>query len=187
MTGRQHGLTLIELMVALAIFAILGTLTYRGTTQLAGSGQALTVELERWRAIERALDIIETDLMEIVAPDGTPTGTRRPAIELASGSTGSELRVLGFSSGGAARRSGFLHTGERLEWRRWPDRHSRATPQTDTLLDKVRDVRWRFLGASGWVEQWPAGPATSDAVPAGIEIRLDLADTGPLTRVYALR
>ncbi|HRP98513.1 MAG TPA: prepilin-type N-terminal cleavage/methylation domain-containing protein, partial [Rhodocyclaceae bacterium] len=65
---RCRGLTLVELVVALAVFAILGTLTWRGTAQLVDGGAAVDRELERWREIGRALHIIESELLQVVAP-----------------------------------------------------------------------------------------------------------------------
>ncbi|MBN8284156.1 PDZ domain-containing protein [Zoogloea sp.] len=45
----QRGLTLIELMVALAIFAVLGVLSYRGLAEVATSRTHLEAGFERWQ------------------------------------------------------------------------------------------------------------------------------------------
>ena len=64
----QRGLTLIELMVALAIFAILGVLSYRALAEVATSNSRLEENFERWRTISRTLQRIDTDLIQVVAP-----------------------------------------------------------------------------------------------------------------------
>ena len=67
---RRHagGLTLIELMVALAIFAVLGVLSYRGLAEVGHSQARLEEGFERWRAISRCVQRIDTDLLQAVAP-----------------------------------------------------------------------------------------------------------------------
>lgn len=184
MTPRPHGLTLIELIVALAVFAVLGTLTYRGTAQLIDSRQRLGGELERWRAVERALNLIETDLQQLAAPQPFTAGVA--AIELRRSGDDSELRLLSLSSADNARRIAFRHAGARLEWLRWPARDGHEAAQVDMLLDTVSAVRWRFLGRDGWLDHWPPG-SSPYGIPAGVELQLDLPGTGTLTRLYALR
>jgi len=184
MSARPHGLTLIELIVALAVFAVLGTLTYRGTAQLIDSRQRLGSDLERWRAIERALNLIETDLQQLAAP--RPVAGRAAAIELHRSGDDSELRLLSLSSADTARRIAFRHAGARLEWLRWPGRDAHEAPRVDTLLDTVSAVRWRFLGSDGWLDHWPPG-SSPGSIPAGVELQLDLPGAGTLTRLYALR
>ena len=196
MSRRPHGLTLIELVVALAVFAVLGMLTYRGTTQLMDSRHRLGGDLERWRAIERAMSVIETDLQQIAAPQ--PVAGSAAPLELLPGGDGTELRLLSLASAHAARRIAFRHTSNRLEWVRWPGRDASGPAQIDILLDRVAGVRWRFLGSDGWTRQWPPSlpsPPSSrssrssrpDGIPAGVELQLDLPDAGTLTRLYALR
>lgn len=184
MTPRPHGLTLIELIVALAVFAVLGTLTYRGTAQLIDSRQRLGGELERWRAVERALNLIETDLQQLAQP--LPVAGGAAAIELYRSGADSELRFLSLSSADTPHRIAFRHAGTRLEWLRWPGRDAHETPRVDTILDAVGAVRWRFLGSAGWLDHWPP-ESSPGSVPAGVELQLDLPGSGTLTRLYALR
>ena len=81
----QRGLTLIELMVALAIFAILGVLSYRALAEVATSNSRLEENFERWRTISRSLQRIDTDLLQAVSPadqrtTDTPTTNTAPAM-----------------------------------------------------------------------------------------------------------
>jgi len=185
MSRRAQGLTLIELIVALAVFAVLGTLSYRGVAQLADSRARLGTDLERWRAVERALNVIETELLQVAAP--LPIAAAVPVLESRRSGGGSELQLLSLSSGDAPRRVAFRHDGGRLEWLRWPGRDVREPAAIDPLLDAVVAVRWRFLGAGGWLERWPASSAGANDLPSGIELQLDLDGIGTVTRLYALR
>ena len=86
-----RGLTLIELVVALAIFAVLGTLTYRGTVHMLDAHDHLTTELETWRAVNRTFQLIETDLLHLAAPERVPGTSRAAPLMHQRGTNFSEL------------------------------------------------------------------------------------------------
>lgn len=193
---RAGGLTLIEVMVALAVFAVLGTLTYRGTAQLILARTQIEHELERWREIDRALQIVETELMQIVAPAITPGSTRTPSLQVQQSALSSELQILSLSQAAGVERVSFEFRDDSLAWVRRPEAQAAATPERDILLARVDAVRWRFLTPAGWNDRWPApggttSPGTTtgsaNSLPAAIEIVLDLPDIGRITRLHALR
>lgn len=193
---RAGGLTLIEVMVALAVFAVLGTLTYRGTAQLILARTQIEHELERWREIDRALQIVETELMQIVAPAITPGSTRTPSLQVQQSELSSELQILSLSQAAGVERVSFEFRDDSLAWVRRPEARAAATPERDILLARVDAVRWRFLTPAGWNDRWPApggttSPGTTtgsaNSLPAAIEIVLDLPDIGRITRLHALR
>ncbi|MBL8444740.1 MAG: type II secretion system minor pseudopilin GspJ [Zoogloeaceae bacterium] len=193
---RAGGLTLIEVMVALAVFAVLGTLTYRGTAQLILARTQIEHELERWREIDRALQIVETELMQIVAPAITPGSTRTPSLQVQQSELSSELQILSLSQAAGVERVSFEFRDDSLAWVRRPEAQAAATPERDILLARVDAVRWRFLTPAGWNDRWPApggttSPGTTtgsaNSLPAAIEIVLDLPDIGRITRLHALR
>lgn len=193
---RAGGLTLIEVMVALAVFAVLGTLTYRGTAQLILARTQIEHELERWREIDRALQIVETELMQIVAPAITPGSTRTPSLQVQQSALSSELQILSLSQATGVERVSFEFRDDSLAWVRRPEAQAAATPERDILLARVDAVRWRFLTPAGWNDRWPApggttSPGTTtgsaNSLPAAIEIVLDLPDIGRITRLHALR
>lgn len=193
---RAGGLTLIEVMVALAVFAVLGTLTYRGTAQLILARTQIEHELERWREIDRALQIVETELMQIVAPAITPGSTRTPSLQVQQSELSSELQILSLSQATGVERVSFEFRDDSLAWVRRPEARAAATPERDILLARVDAVRWRFLTPAGWNDRWPApggttSPGTTtgsaNSLPAAIEIVLDLPDIGRITRLHALR
>lgn len=193
---RVEGLTLIEVMVALAVFAVLGTLTYRGTAQLILARTQIEHELQRWREIDRALQIIETELTQIVAPAITPGSTRKPSLQVEQTARSSELRILSLAPAAGVERVAFAFGDGTLAWVRQPEAQPAASAERDILLERVRAVHWRFLTPGGWHETWPvpgsAGasggtPGTANTLPAAIEIVLDLHDVGRITRLHALR
>lgn len=60
------GLTLIELLVALSLFALLGLLTWQATDHLTQARTHIGGELSRWRAIALAMHRIESEITQAV-------------------------------------------------------------------------------------------------------------------------
>ena len=188
---RQRGLTLIELMVALAIFAVLGVLSYRALAEVSTSRTRLEDGFERWRSVGRAMQRIDADLLQLVAPAASASTTANvqasPALLLTrAASGGAELQLLRLDDARGVRRVGYRLVDGRLEWLRWSGRDAFGEPAVEPLLDKVRDVRWRFLSGGNRVDAWPPGERRS-ALPEAVILELELADHGTLTRFIALR
>lgn len=192
--ARQRGLTLIELLIALAIFALIGTLTWRASSQLLLSKEGLEREHERWREIERALLIVENTLLQTAAPSTIQGyGNRAPALIWHTDGGQNRLEVLSLAARAAPRRSYFVLQGDTLYWQRHPERftHRLPPPESDPLLAGVRSVRWRFWHSLlGWQDRWPPEQSEKQLLPTlpdAIRIELELTDLGTLTRTYALR
>lgn len=193
----QRGLTLIELMVALAIFAILGVLSYRALAEVATSRDRLESSFERWRAIGRSMQRIDTDLLQAVTPGdqrgaaGVPTAatsTSTPAMLLgrAANGGGPEFQFLRLDDSRGVRRVGFRLADGRLEWLRWSGREPLGEPSVEPLLDNIRDLRWRFLYNNNRLDAWPPGDRRA-TLPDAVILELDLPDVGTITRMIALR
>ena len=196
--ARHHGFTLMELLVAIAIFAILGSLAMSGYTELQRQSEYAEQRLERVREVQRAVQAIALDLEQIEPrPVREPLGdTRLPAV-LAGESIeyGLQFTRAGWSNTAGLPRPTLQRVGYRLDgdglWRdHWPvlDRTLAVEPVRVKLLGNVRDVRFRYLDANReWVERWPIGEPGSPEVerirPAGIEVIIDLEDWGEIRRV----
>lgn len=191
--ARQRGLTLIELLIALAIFALIGTLTWRASSQLLLSKEGLEREHERWREIERGLLIVENTLLQTVAPSTIQGyGNRAPALIWHTDGGQNRLEVLSLAARAAPRRTYFVLQDDTLYWQRHPETFAHNPPRTesDPLLTGIRSVRWRFWNPqTGWQDRWP--PPQNEplvgSLPTAIHIELELTDLGKLTRTYALR
>jgi len=199
-SGR--GFTLLELLVAMAIFAILGTLALSGYTELQRQSEYAEQRLERLREVQRAMQTIAQDLGQIEPrPIREPLGeTLLPAV-LATESIeyGLQFTRAGWSNTAGLPRPTLQRVGYRLDgeglWRdHWPvlDRTLAMEPTRVRLLAKVRTVRFRFMNASReWVDRWPVndgtGVAGSERVrPAAVEVTLELEDWGKIQRIVEM-
>ena len=59
---RQRAFTLVELLVALAIFAIMSGAAYRALTSMLDSREALQKESRKWRDVALVVGRLERDL-----------------------------------------------------------------------------------------------------------------------------
>ncbi len=191
MNARQRGLTLIELMVALAIFAVLGVLSYRALAEVSTSRTRLEDGFERWRSVGRAMQRIDADLLQLVAPAASASTTANvqasPALLLTrAASGGAELQLLRLDDARGVRRVGYRLVDGRLDWLRWSGREAFGEPTVEPLLGNVRNVRWRFLTGGNRVDAWPPGDRRG-TLPDAVILELELPDHGTLTRFIALR
>ncbi len=155
--AADDGFTLVEVVVALALFALVAAAGAALVTAVLDVGRRSAGRLDRLADEERALALVTRDLTEIAdAP-------------LAGSATGIVFDRHGVGGGGEP-------VGYRLNGRQF-ERLAAGVPQP--LLDAVAGVRWRYYTpATGWRDHWPGTVADTVLWPAAVAVEIDLA--GPL-------
>lgn len=215
MRGAERGFTLIELLLALGISALVATLAYAGLTTAIGASAGMQDEVRRLADLQRALNIIEEDLAQVLPrPITNGYGGDAPAFR------GGEFdALLEFTRGGAANPQQLLRSElQRVRyvlkdgalWRQWwtaVDRAQETTPpQSALLLEGVANLQLGFLapapansapldfaalGSSPalWESTWTAqriGPGSVAPLPLAVDLRFELAGFGEVRRVVEL-
>ncbi len=191
---NARGFTLVEMLVALLIFALMSVLAYRGLAAAFASQAHLEDDNRRWRDISLTFAQLERDVgMAVDRPVRDSIDRRLPAWQ---GAPAADAAQLEFSRMGDAWQTGaaadVLRYGYRLrdgtiEQLVWPvlDRGVRGEPVVNTLLERVRRFDLRYLARDGnWQAAWPAG--SGDDLPAALEVVVELAEGTTLTRIFAL-
>lgn len=191
--SRRRGFTLIEILVALVVFAAMAAITWGALGQIARTRSALAVEQDRFAAIVRSMSDLERDLRQAIArPLRGNYGEQVPA--LLGRSDRIELSRLGFANPRAEARSNIervLYAVDNASLRRGRyavlDRAAGSVAEWRDLLDRVAEFRLRYLGLDGaWHDQWPPRDSLPEELPRAIEMRMRLNDLGELRRVVAL-
>jgi general secretion pathway protein J len=173
-TGRRDGdagFTLVEVVVALGLFALIATAGGGLVTTLLDARQHTARRLDRVADVERAMALVARDLDEIAdAPlVGSCTGV-------------AFARHRGGWDGGGGAGGGAVGTRYRVAGGRF-ERVAAGPPQV--LLDGVAAACWHYYGApGGWQDHWPADPAQAQAWPAAVALDLDLAGPPPNGRLH---
>ena len=201
MARRRDGFTLIEVLVALAVFGVLSVVAYMALGQTLSNADLLGERMERLEAIQRTIRYLDSDLMQ-AAPRpvrGLLGDGYEPAIRSSFGSEfalevthGGWTNPAGLPRGTLQRSAYRIEDGEllRFHWRVL-DRTVNTEPIQTVLLDGVESIVFRYLTADGEPsEQWPptgvTGPTGFRLRPRAVEIVLTLFDEGEIRRLVEI-
>jgi len=195
------GFTLVEMLVAIAIFALITAMAYGGYNALVRQSEIASERMERVRDVQSAVSRLVQDFAEL-----EPRPIREPlgeAIEPAlNADRRTEYLVLltraGWNNPAGIERPTLQRVGYRIldgalyrdHWQVL-DRTLANEAVTLELLDDVREFSLRYLDANRvWQEQWPPLGTAPDLArrmrPVAIEIVLELEDWGRLTRLVEI-
>ena len=195
------GFTLLELLVAVAVFAALAAAAYGGLAVLARTRAALAVEQDRFAQVIRAVGVLERDLRQAI---GRPVRDGGNALlpALAGDASAMEFTRLGHANPLAEARShlervAYAPDGRALRRAHYAvlDRAPGSLPLSRVLIERAGALRLRYLGCDRvWREAWPpreapACEAAGDrlgALPRAVEFRLSPEGLGDIRRVVEL-
>ena len=200
---REHvaGFTLIELMVALFVTAVMFALGYGAISQALVNRDSVRQQQQRLNDLQRTVRVLVQDLSQ-VAP--------RPVRDVLGNGEEDALRadprvatLVSFTRGGVGNLAGTARPSmQRIEYlfengtlirQAWPvrDRTQSTTASRRILARDLRAVRLRYMDLSRqWLDQWPppntprpSANRASRLRPIAIEVTLETADFGTVRRL----
>lgn len=201
--GKQrNGFTLIEIIVAVAIMALVSVIAYRGLSAMLTARERIASENERLRDLAQAMARIDADFSAVVdrsirdsygvekaAFIGAPDGLEEAGAAVVMTRMGAPAHAGKLAD---LQRIGYRVKEGRLELLSWPalDQAPRATPNPSTLLENVSRIELRYLdGQNRWQNKWPqltAGGGPPESLPRGVQLVLTMASGASYTRTIAL-
>jgi general secretion pathway protein J len=195
MTPKRAGFTLIEVLIALSILALVATLGYRALASLSDSEAQLTAEARHWRNLDGLFARLEADLREALPRDVRTGSGSEPAWlgdvddagngELRFSRAGPEFEI---EPGSGGQRIGYRLRNGAVEVLYWPrlDQPGTVLPQAYALADGITQFRVDYLDArGGWRDRWPV--LGEPPVPRAARVALMLANGDVIERWVALR
>ncbi len=191
-----HGFSLIELLVAVAVFALASALAWAGLSAVTETRQRLALEQQQFASVQRSVDFLARDLATAVDRPvrAGRTGSReslvgdRRRIAFTRMSVASELQT----SASALERVVWFLDNKALVRGRYAvlDRPDDLSLSQRRMDEGVRDFIVRYLDHSGgWHEHWPpADQEKTDSadLPRAVEFRIQFESMGEIRRVIEL-
>ncbi len=159
---RARGFTLVEVLVALVVFATMAALAYGGLRSVARTRSELAQKEDAFRDLVRTVDLLNRDLGEtVVRPVRGSSG--QPLAAFIGAPDHIEFTRLGFANPQAEQRSNlervlYEFDDQVLKRGRFAvlDRANDTQPQIADTHVAVAALRFRFLSSAGqWLEVWP--------------------------------
>lgn len=184
---KQRGFTLLEVLITIALFALLGLASYQLLERVLHSERRIQQHEQQLRQLQRALDIFQRDLWQTLPAVLPDDPSRRQALI----GRENQLRLMrgGWSNPLQQRRSDLMwveHHWEQGQWLREYRSADGGPSYRQRLLDGVELTTLRYIDGQGRaVDAWPStgGPLS---LPRALEIELDAPGYPALRRVILM-
>ncbi len=212
----NKGFTLLELLVAMSIFALLSIMAYAGLNTVLKTRSILEQNMDRLAELQKSMLFISRDISQMVNRGiRDQYGDYQPALSASALNVGLDTPVIEFTRSGYSNPLGVKrshlqrvayhikeHTLYRDSWQVL-DRAQDSRPYKARLCNKVESIGFRYLDKKGqWYTQWPPANSGGDTqikpqkggvagagasqLPRAVEFSLKLSDWGTITQLLQL-
>lgn len=200
----QQGFTLLEVMIAISITAVIGIGVWQVLNSVIASRDRVDELAESFDGLQRAMLLMERDITQIVNRSARDIyGDFKPALTSREDDFSLVLTRQGWRNPLGIRRSslqrvGWEYTGSELRRRYWPmvDQGQEDNSHDLMLLDGVTAFDLRFMNdQNSWEPEWPPDEAMAAlspgsrpeiSFPLAIEITLEHERFGEIVRTFVL-
>ena len=186
--SAEHGFTLVEVLVAAALVAVVSTLSFMAIASAARTQEILQRNSERENALELMAARLRQDLFTL-SPRSVRDSVGDPVGALAFGPGRSDYDLEFTRSSRAPllvadtglERAAYEVDGDKLYRYSWEvlDRVTASRPRQLLVLNGVRDLELRAFDSDedDWSERWPPGAGNNvdfNALPQVVEVVVEL-------------
>ncbi len=191
----QHGFSLIELLVAIGVFAIISVVTVTSLQNMTTTSEIISEQSEQLSSTQFTVSRFEKDLRQAIPRTiRDQLGDRLPEFE--GSSQRISVTVTGWQNPTAQarasmRRVSYLWAGNQILHRAWPvlDRTQSSQPDETVLLQQVDRFQFRYMDRQNeWHREWPPSGSDEDerAWPLAVELDMDITGLGRIIRLVSL-
>ena len=203
MTSRKNGFTLIEVLIAITIFAVMSAFAYRALSSILVARDRVAQENQKWRGVSTLFARMEADLANATARSIRNSSNLQEDAFVGKLTFGNDNEgQIMFTRMGLPGANGTLAAPQRLGYRIkqgsieelvWPvlDQGPRTVPAVYPLLSGVSTFTLRYLDTNNaWQSSWPpltTGPTPAHNIPRAVEVALTLESGETITRLLLLK
>ncbi|MBB2403488.1 MULTISPECIES: type II secretion system minor pseudopilin GspJ [Escherichia] len=195
MKRTRAGFTLLEMLIAIAIFSSLALMTQQVTSGITHANSVVAGHDKKLRIVQQTMSFLTHDLTQMMPrPVRGEQGQREPALLAGAGVLASESEGVRFVRGGVVNplmrlpRSNLLTVGYRirngyLERLVWP-----LTDAADSVEPTIQKLfpadllRLQFHDGTRWLEDW----SSQQTIPAAVRMILHSPQWGDIERIWLL-
>ena len=197
---QSKGFTLLEVLVAISITALIGAASFWVLVEVIRSQEALEEHQSRLAKLQKAFYIMQQDIVQTAKrPIRDEYGDRQAAF-VASLNNQIEFTRYGWLNPLEQTRSQlmrvqYLYEENQLVRKYWfeLDRAQDSEPRKQVLLENIEEASFQLLNnQQEWVSSWPDGGFDEDSgdglelLPLAVEITLTIDRVGEITRLFPL-
>lgn len=195
MTNKYSGFTLIEILIALAILAIVAVIATTGLETILRARDHANQQTAALAQVQIAMLIIERDLIQLNNRSITDEeGHTQPGLRC------DDVQHLEFTHGGFAnpfsdktrstlQRTAYILQDQQLTRQSWAslDRVTDTPTTSRILLNQITNLHWYFYDAQQQrYEAWPPPAKKSVVLPQAIEVVFNYQPLGTIRRLIVL-